>query len=349
MEQAQKLDFPAAAAASRKDRAIAFWLLGVAALVFIMVLVGGATRLTESGLSMVEWEPVTGAIPPLNDAEWAAEFARYQQSPQYQKVNYGMTLAEFKTIYWWEYGHRLLGRLIGLAFFLPLLYFWFTGAVKPELRRHLLALLGLGAFQGLMGWLMVKSGLVDRPSVSHYRLAAHLAIAFIIYGYMVWLAFGLVAPRTGARVRDPLYRWLTIVVALQVIWGAFVAGLRAGLNFNTWPLMEGGLWPESLLELSPAWVNFFENPGAVQFVHRMLAYVVALLAALLWWRLRRHENPSVRAAAHVMMIVVALQLVLGIATLLHAVPIGLGVAHQGGALVVITALLLLAHERRRAP
>lgn len=348
MEQAQKLDFPVTAAAAYKDRAIAFWLLGVAALVFIMVLVGGATRLTESGLSMVAWEPVTGTIPPMNDAEWAAEFGRYQQSPQYQKVNYGMTLAEFKTIYWWEYGHRLLGRLIGIAFFLPLLYFWFTRSVRPELRPHLLALLGIGAFQGLMGWLMVASGLVDRPSVSHYRLAAHLSLAFILYGYLTWLGIGLLWPRAGERVRDPLFKWLTIAVAVQIVWGAFVAGLRAGLNFNTWPLMEGGLWPPSLLELTPAWVNFFENPGSVQFVHRMLAYLVTVLAVLLWWRLRRDEKRSVRIAAHVMMGTVALQVLLGIKTLLLAVPIGLGVAHQGGALVVITALLLLAHERRRA-
>ncbi len=330
------------------DRKIAVWLLVVAALVFAMVLVGGATRLTESGLSIVDWRPVTGTLPPLSDQAWAAEFSKYQQSPQYQKVNRGMTVDEFKTIFWWEYGHRLMGRIIGFAFLVPLLFFMVRGYVRPELRGRLFGLFVLGGLQGALGWFMVASGLVDRPSVSHYRLAAHFSLALIIYAALIWVALGLL--NHGRSVADKATRGmthaLTTLVGIQIVLGAFVAGLDAGYGYNTWPLMDGRFVPTGLGILEPWWINFFENHTTVQFEHRMVAYAITGVAVLLWWRLRQHPDRAMRHAGAGILAFVLLQMLLGILTLIHVVPVSLGVAHQGGALLIVTILTIFLHRIR---
>lgn len=354
--RSRRMTMGSGVSARTADRAIATWLFCVAALVFLMVLVGGATRLTESGLSMVKWEPIIGAVPPLSDAAWAKEFSDYQQSPQYQKVNRGMALEEFKAIYWWEWGHRLLGRLIGVAFFVPFVYFLARGYVRRALRPRLLGLFVLGGLQGALGWFMVKSGLVDVPAVSHYRLAAHLSLAIIIYAALLWVALGLTksaapAGRPFWRAQNgvaQLYLLLVAAVAVQIMFGAFVAGLDAGLAYNTWPLMDGRFVPTGLWQLSPHWINIFENHITVQFIHRMLAYTVALLALYLWWRIGKRAGRAVREASHYMLMAVGLQIALGIATLLAVVPVWLGVAHQAGALLLVTSLVLLAHRMVKA-
>lgn len=338
------------------DRAIAQWLFCVAALVFLMVLVGGATRLTESGLSMVRWEPLIGTIPPLTDAAWLREFSDYQTSPQYQQINKGMSLSEFKAIYWWEWGHRLLGRLIGLAFFIPFVIFLVKGYVRRALRPRLFGLFILGGLQGLLGWFMVKSGLVDVPEVSHYRLAAHLSLAIIIYAALLWVAFGLM--KSGSPPGRPFWRShsgvtrvflvLAALVTLQIVYGGFVAGLSAGLSYNTWPLMDGRFFPAGAMMMDPAWLNLFENRITVQFIHRCLAYLIILVAVFLWWRMNSSAARGIREAAGYMVLAVLVQVALGIVTLLAVVPIWLGVAHQGGALLLVTAMTFLAHRMVRS-
>ena len=325
------------------DRKIAIWLLCVAALVFVMVVVGGVTRLTESGLSIVTWKPVTGVIPPLSETEWMAEFNEYRQFPEYQKVNRGMSLAEFKYIYWWEYGHRLLGRVIGVAFAVPLLIFWVKGYVRPALRGRLLGLLALGGLQGLMGWYMVMSGLVDRPDVSHYRLTAHLSLALIIFAALLWVALGLLRPDKGLpsfRDRHPgvwrLFLCLTALIILQILLGGFVAGLKAGLVYNSWPLMDGGLAPPDLWFLDPWWINLFENRSTIQFNHRMVAYVIVAVTAALWWNLRGTQQAGPATA---LLAVIGVQILLGILTLIYVVPVALGAAHQGMAVIVVAKLV----------
>ncbi|RMF12253.1 MAG: heme A synthase [Alphaproteobacteria bacterium] len=334
------------------DRRIALWLLAVSAMVFAMVVVGGITRLTESGLSIVTWKPLSGVVPPLTDADWQAEFEAYKQYPEYQKVNRGMTLDEFKKIFWWEYAHRLLGRSIGLAFAIPLAVFWIRGYVRRELRVRLVGLFLLGGLQGLMGWYMVKSGLVDRPDVSHYRLTAHLSLAIIIYSALMWVALGLLRPETGTpslKARRPdLWRLFLVLVgltALQIGLGGFVAGLNAGMVYNTWPLMGGGFIPGDLLFMDPWWVNFLEHTTTVQFSHRMIAYAVVVTAAVLWWRLR---VTGVADAANLVLAAVLIQLVLGILTLVYVVPIPLAALHQAGAMVLVTAILYLGHRMVRS-
>jgi heme a synthase len=332
-------------------RAIRVWLLAVAALIFAMVLVGGATRLTESGLSITEWQPVTGTIPPLGEAAWQAEFDKYKTIPQYQKMNRGMSLAEFKTIFWWEWAHRLLGRLIGAAFLLPFLFFLWRGWVEPGLRGRLWAIFGLGAVQGAIGWWMVASGLAGRTEVSQYRLAFHLTLACVIYVAIVWMADRLVtrpaitvAPRLRATANV-----LVVLVLAQIYLGALTAGLRAGLTYNTWPLIDGAFVPSSanLFFEQPWWWNFFENTLTVQFDHRMMAYTVLLVALLhAVDALRMKGRGPVAAGAVVLALAMTLQAALGIVTLLYQVPIGLGLAHQGMALVVLTIASL--HAARAA-
>src|SRR5437588_1784403 len=268
----------------RRQRAIRLWLYAVAALIFAMVLVGGATRLTESGLSIVEWKPVTGAVPPLSEGAWAAEFDKYKTIPQFQHLNSGMTLAEFKTIFWWEWTHRLMGRLIGAAFLLPFLWFLMKGWITPELRRRLWTIFGLGALQGAVGWWMVASGLADRVEVSQYRLATHLALACVIFAAIMWTAarIGKRAPtEVPPRIRATAIA-LLVLVLIQIYLGALVAGLRAGLIYNTWPLIDGSFIPDAapLLHDTPMWRNFFENTLTVQFSHRMVAYALWVLAVL---------------------------------------------------------------------
>jgi heme a synthase len=329
----------------RSRRAVRTWLLAVAALVFAMVLVGGATRLTESGLSITEWQPVSGALPPLSAAEWQAQFDKYRAIPQYQSLNPGMSLDAFKTIFWWEWTHRLLGRLIGAAFLLPFLWFLLKGQVEPRLRPGLWMLFGLGAFQGAVGWWMVASGLADRVEVSQYRLAFHLTLAGLIYVALLWTAQGL-APRSGAAVPARLRasaKFLVALVLVQIYLGALVAGLRAGLVYNTWPLINGGLVPAAsqLMFNAPWWRNFFENPLMVQFDHRMVAY--ALLAAAILHAigavgtLRRGAGGALVLAA-----AVTLQAALGILTLLAQAPLGLALMHQAMAMIVLTLAVLHA-------
>lgn len=343
------------ACAATGDRAVQAWLWAVVALVFAMVVVGGATRLTESGLSITEWQPILGAIPPLNEADWLAAFEKYKQIPQYALVNKGMALADFKFIYWWEWSHRLLGRLIGFAFALPFLAFWALGRLRPGLAPKLIGVLALGGLQGAIGWYMVKSGLADRVSVSQYRLALHLATAFAIIGILVWLACeeGEARHRVTGKAATPAARTLAGIlvglVGLQVILGAFVAGLRAGLVYNTWPTMNGAWVPSGLWALSPWYLNLFETVETVQFDHRMVAYVVALAVLIqVLLTVRTPTDLRVRRSAFVVAIAVLAQMALGIATLLSGVPLALGLAHQGGAALVLIAAVWHLHATRRA-
>jgi cytochrome c oxidase assembly protein subunit 15 len=331
----------------RSRRAIRTWLLAVAALVFAMVVVGGATRLTESGLSITEWQPVAGALPPLSEAQWQAQFDKYKSIPQYQALNPSMSLDAFKTIFWWEWTHRLLGRVIGAAFLLPFLWFLWKGDVAPELRPRLWTIFGLGAFQGAVGWWMVASGLSERVEVSQYRLAFHLTLAGLIYVALVWTAQGL-APRPGppvpARLRSSA-KFLLVLVLVQIYLGALVAGLRAGLIYNTWPLIDGELVPaiSHLLFNAPWWRNFFENPLTVQFDHRLVAY--ALLAAALLHAVdagRTLSRGAARRGALTLAGAVALQATLGILTLLAQAPLALALMHQAMAMIVLTAAVLHA-------
>jgi heme a synthase len=329
-------------------RAIRIWLLAVAALVFAMVLVGGATRLTESGLSITEWQPVAGTLPPLSEAQWQAQFDKYKTIPQYQALNAGMSIEAFKTIFWWEWTHRMLGRLIGVAFLLPFLWFLRKGRVEPRLRARLWVIFGLGAFQGAVGWWMVASGLANRIEVSQYRLAFHLTLAALIYAALVWTA-QWPAPRSGtpapARLRASA-KLLLALVLLQIYLGALVAGLRAGLIYNTWPLIDGQLVPAAsqLLFGEPWWRNFFENPLTVQFEHRLVAY--ALLAGALLHAVdagRTWRGGAALRGALVLACAITLQAALGILTLLEHAPLALALMHQAMAMLVLTVAVLHAH------
>ncbi len=313
------------------------WLLGVAALIFLMVIVGGATRLTDSGLSITEWQPLLGAIPPFTEAHWLEAFDKYRQIPEYQLVNKGMSLEDFKFIYWWEWSHRFLGRIIGLAFFLPFVYFAVTGALNGKTMLRCAVLFVLGGLQGALGWYMVASGLVDRVDVSQYRLSAHLTLATVIFGAILWVAYGLgTSRRAPARGREWLALLIVALVLLQVAAGGFVAGLDAGFGYNTWPLMEGALVPKGLFVAAPWWRNVFENAMTVQFNHRMLAYVIAVIVAGQAYVVQSRASLILLAA-------VFLQIALGIWTLLWAVPLWLGLAHQGGALLVLAAAIWNLH------
>ena len=321
---------------------VRLWLFAMALLVFIMIIVGGATRLTDSGLSITEWKPIIGAIPPLSTADWEDAFTKYQQIPEYQQINKGMSLEEFKFIFWWEWAHRFLGRFIGIAFALPLAIFWWTGRLKPGLGNKLWALFALGGLQGAIGWYMVSSGLVDRVDVSQYRLALHLTIAFLILGLMLWIAFGLGRDAGDARVPDvpvattQLAPILVGLIFVQVALGALVAGLKAGHAYNTWPTMDGAVFPDGLLRLDPWWLNLFENETLVQFNHRLVAYAVTILAVVHAIKLTREPGagPAMVSAALVVAAVVV-QVILGIVTLLMAVPLWLGLVHQAGAAIVL--------------
>ena len=317
--------------------AIRVWLFFIAALIFAMVIVGGATRLTESGLSITEWAPLLGAIPPLSEADWLAAFEKYRQIPQYALINKGMSLSEFQYIYWWEWSHRFLGRFIGLAFALPMLFFWLTGRLENRLKPKVLGLFVLGGLQGALGWYMVKSGLVDRVEVSQYRLAAHLLLATLIYGAMIQVALGIGHDRTRITA-SPSSMALAALILLQIGLGGLVAGLDAGMGYNTWPLMDGAIIPGGLGAMSPAWKNLFENALTVQFDHRMVAYAVFIYAAFLAFRQRSASALAVLAA-------VTIQTGLGIATLLTKVQIHTALAHQAGALIVLA--LALWHWRRQ--
>ena len=328
-------------------RAIGLWLYAVAALVLAMVLVGGATRLTESGLSITQWQPVMGTLPPLNAAQWQAEFEKYQAIPQYRELNPGMSLDAFRTIYWWEWTHRLIGRAIGAAFLLPFLWFLWRGAIGPGLRARLWVIFGLGALQGAVGWWMVASGLADRVEVSQYRLATHLMLACVIYVALLWTGRRLEEQPTilaSARIRAGAVGLLVLVLA-QIYLGALVAGLRAGYVYNTWPSIDGAFVPDAsrLFFDVPIWRNFFENTLTVQFAHRMLAYVIWLVALIHAVDVAGSmKKGAAVAGAVVLAAAVTLQGVLGIFTLLLVVPISLALMHQGMAMLVLTVATLHA-------
>ncbi len=334
-------------------RQIAHWLLVCSAMVFAILVVGGITRLTHSGLSIVEWQPIIGVVPPLDQAQWEKTFDLYKATPEFQQVNHQMTLDEFKGIFYWEYVHRLLGRLIGVVFLLPFLYFWWRGKVAPPLVPKLLGIFLLGGLQGAMGWFMVKSGLVDDPRVSHYRLTAHLVLAFLIFIAMFWLALDLLAERArethDLRLRK-LQRigfGLTLLVGYMVITGGLVAGIRAGKAYNTFPLMDGHFLPPEAMIIDPWYLNFFNNMALVQFNHRFGAWLLAFLIPWFWWQVSKSKSLTrARFVANGLLAAVALQITLGISALLQAVPVGLGSAHQAGAMVVFGLLLWLNHELR---
>jgi len=364
---------PRRAEQSDAQIAIAAWLIACCTLVFAMVAVGGVTRLTHSGLSIVEWAPIVGTIPPLTETQWLETFAKYQQTPEFRLVNHAMSVDEFKGIFWWEYFHRLLGRMIGFVFLLPLIWFALRRRIDRRLGLALAGIFLLGAAQGAMGWYMVKSGLVDDPRVSHFRLTAHLGLAFLIFAAMLWVALDQF--RAGAtRNRPPsaadpargvrrLAWWVTGVTAYMVLTGGLVAGIRAGYAYNTFPLMNGYLVPPEIAMISPWWKNFFYNMATVQFDHRLGAWALAFLVPLLWLRLRRAAGavdsrarldgePALAAAASrsgLLLGLLAVQITLGISTLLTGVAVPLAVAHQAMAVIVFAAALAVSHALSAAP
>jgi heme a synthase len=337
--------------AATNHRAVAIWLLACAALIFAMVVVGGVTRLTHSGLSIVEWQPIVGTVPPLDDAQWQDAFAKYRQTPEYRQVNRGMTLEAFKGIFWWEYAHRLLGRLIGVVFLVPLAWFALRDRIPRAILPRLVGIFVLGGLQGALGWYMVQSGLVDDPRVSQYRLAAHLGLAAAIYAAIVWTALGLLYPARAQPAAPPGLRRLSLalvaIVFVMMLTGALVAGIHAGRAYNSFPLMNGHVLPPESFVLDPWYLNVFANMALVQFDHRLIAWALAGLVPWLWLRSRR-EAPSRRArrSCDALLVLLAVQIALGISTLLLAVPLPLAAAHQAGAMAVLTAALLAAHALR---
>lgn len=323
-----------------------------------MVVLGGVTRLTRSGLSMVHWQPVSGVVPPLSKAQWQKEFSHYKQSPEYKKINLGMNLNKFKSIFWYEYSHRLLGRVIGLAFLLPFLFFLFRKKIKPELIPKLIVMFFLGGLQGLLGWYMVKSGLVDQPHVSQYRLTAHLLAALLIYGYIFWVALDLFPPRPNQKNEPENSRddaslrktglGFTALVILMITTGGFVAGTKAGFAFNTFPLMNGQFVPDGIFAMQPYIINFFENIATIQFNHRLLAYVIIGMFLYLLYKSRKFNlNNTTRLSIHLVEMMLAIQVILGITTLLFVVPVPLAASHQAGALLLFTASLFMNHNLQK--
>jgi cytochrome c oxidase assembly protein subunit 15 len=320
-------------------RSVRNWLIVVASMIFFMIVLGALTRLTESGLSMVEWKPVTGVLPPMSDAAWQAELQKYLSSPQGKTVGRDFTVAQFRQIFWFEFLHRLLGRVIGAVFALPLAWFWLRGQLSPQLKPRLLVMLVLGGLQGVLGWVMVASGLVDRPSVSHYRLAAHLLLAVALYAYTIWLILELGDP--AGRRDDPRTArkaaGLIGFVLVVMTFGAFMAGLRAGWSHNTFPTMSGYWIPPGMFDLQPWWINIFENGTTIQFIHRWLAKLLVLGVLALLIRARRIETYAAAAMALV-------QMSLGIATILTGVNVTLAAMHQAGAVLLLTTLIVVRHR-----
>lgn len=331
---------------------VAIWLLICCALVFAMVVVGGVTRLTGSGLSIVEWKPIVGTIPPISQEDWEESLEKYRQIPQYEQVNKGMSLDEFKGIFWWEYFHRLLGRLIGLVYFVPFVYFMIRKKVDRPLGLKLTGIFMLGALQGLMGWYMVMSGLADNIYVSQYRLTAHLGLAFAIYAAMFWVATGLLSSSNtclsiSASVRGlkKFAQTLTGVIFIMVLSGGLVAGIHAGKAYNTFPLMDGFLIPPAMFVLEPWYRNFFDNMTTVQFDHRLIAWLLIFSIPWFWFKAKQLSLPrSVRLACHLLLLVLLIQVSLGITTLLLSVPLTFAAAHQAGAMLLFTAALWVCRK-----
>lgn len=338
-------------------RPVAIWLSATCLVILMMIMVGGITRLTDSGLSIVEWKPILGAIPPLTDADWHEKFEMYKQYPEYQKLKSHMDMSEFKFIYFWEYFHRLLGRLIGVIYFLPFLFFLVKGNLTGKLKVKLAIGFVLGGLQGLLGWYMVKSGLVDRPDVSHFRLAAHFGLALAIVGYLYWIFLGLTDRNPQQRVSDRLLVRTTTaflaLLSLQIVYGAFVAGLDAGIGYNTFPTMDGKWFPAQIIFLKPEWLNFLEHPPGVQFVHRIFGWLVALSAVgLVVLSKMRNLTSAQRNAFYLVGLMVGVQFLLGVATLVMKVPLTLASMHQMGAcilfLTTLRALFLMVNSRNNS-
>jgi len=327
------------------DRQIAYWLFFCAAVIFGMILLGGITRLTSSGLSMVDWKPIMGVIPPMTQADWQEMFLKYQQFPEYQKINVGMSLEDFKPIFMYEYLHRVLGRLIGVIFIVPFLFFYFSRRIKTGLTPKLVIMLVGGGCQGLLGWYMVKSGLVDNPHVSQYRLTAHLGAAVLIYGFILWTAFGLVLTARAQPVE--LQRFsigLSALIYLMILSGGLVAGTHAGNAYSTWPLMGDSFVPAGLYAMTPAWLSAFEDITTIQFNHRMFAYlIVALVVAFAIRAFRFGVVGRLKVGIFCLIGLLGMQVTLGISTLIFYVPIPVAAAHQVGAVALLTASLFISH------
>jgi len=331
------------------SKIMANWLFVLCAMVFIMVILGGLTRLTHSGLSMVDWRPITGWLPPLNAAEWQAVFELYKESPEFQKINFDMNVEDFKSIFWLEFTHRLWGRTMGTVFLLPFVFFIIKGWVTRPLVPRLIFIFILGGLQGVLGWYMVKSGLIDNPDVSQYRLTAHFSAAVIIYGYMFWVALSLRKSSHAILRKVPSFLSKATVftgawIFLTMMSGGFVAGLDAGLTYNTFPLMDGGIIPDGLWAKSPGYLNLFENITTVQFNHRILAETTLVLIVGLWLIVRKSDLPmETRRAFHALMAMGLVQVALGITTLLYVVPVPIAALHQAGALILFTFVLWAVH------
>ena len=331
-------------------RAIIVWLLSGCVLIFIMVAIGGLTRLTHSGLSMVEWT-LFGSTPPSTQGDWVILFNKYKQYPEYQVVNFNFSLDEFKSIFYWEYGHRMFGRLIGLVFIVPFLWFVYKKQVSKKLMPKLILMLVLGGFQGVLGWYMVKSGLKADPDVSHYRLAMHLVTAFLTFAYTFWVALGLIYP-SKKKNKHSLFNYFVLLLPLliiQIIWGAYVAGLNAGKVYTTWPKMGDQWVADSVTAMSPLYLNFIEGIGGVQFIHRYLAYVIVGLVVFLFFKARKTVlSSSQKNATTIMLITVALQFLLGVTTLVMGVPLSLGLLHQLGAFLLLGSVIFGMHRFRHS-
>lgn len=348
---------PAAGAADADRRRarglIALWLTVLAAMVALMVLVGGLTRLTDSGLSITEWNLVTGAVPPLSDAAWDAEFEKYKTIPEYELVNKGMTLEAFKTIYWWEWGHRQLGRLVGLVWAAGFLFFWAKKMIPPGWTGRLLLTGALGGLQGAIGWWMVASGLTGRMvDVASYRLATHLGLAFAIFGVLIWFAWQLrrdgawllAARRRKLAALSGVSHGLMALVFVQILLGALVAGIDAGRGYVDWPLMNGEFLPSESFDYTPFWTNFFENPALVQFIHRIIGYAVAIMAVVTFLKARRVGHAGAKGWALLALVITGLQVLLGIVTVMNAAPLHWAILHQLGALAIWAGALRLRLE-----
>ena len=327
------------------DRQIAAWLMVCAVTIFGMILLGGITRLTDSGLSMVDWKPIAGIIPPLTQADWQEMFLKYQQFPEYQKTNFDMTLEEFKPIFMYEYLHRMLGRFIGILFVIPFLFFFFSKRIKPGLTPKLFLLLCLGASQGVLGWYMVQSGLVDNPHVSQYRLMAHLGLAVFIYGLIFWTVLDLLAlPKHKLPPLQNFSYAITAMIFFMILSGGLVAGTRAGIPYPTWPLMGDSFIPSGLYSLEPFWLSAFEDMLTIQFNHRMFAYVISISVAIFAYKtLKANLTPPFRIAMYCFLGILGLQVTLGISTLVFYIPIPIAAAHQVCAVALLSASLYVSH------